>query len=270
MTGLLHRGHFFGRTTRQRELGGLALSDTEHAAGAEAPRHAHAHPYICLVLAGGFSERFGHRSSECGPGTVVLHPAGEEHADRFGRSGARCFNLQLDAELLERLRLGPLPGRVSVDGGRAAVAAARLRHEADERVGLIAAETVVLELLGSADGDPRGGRRDERRAPPWLGRVIDRLRAAVDGAPPRIATLAAEEGVHPVHLARTFRRHLGTTPVEYFQRLRLRRGTLALARGSATVARVAAEAGFSDHSHFCRLFKREYGLAPSAYRALLA
>jgi AraC family transcriptional regulator len=81
--------------------------------------------------------------------------------------------------------------------------------------------------------------------------------------------MAAAERPHPVHLARTFRRFLGAAPVEYLDRLRLERCTLALARSAVPVARVAAEAGYADQSHFCRRFRRAYGMAPSAYRALL-
>jgi AraC-like DNA-binding protein len=36
------------------------------------------------------------------------------------------------------------------------------------------------------------------------------------------------------------------------------------------IADVSAHFGFADQSHFCRIFKAETGLAPSAYRSLLA
>ena len=57
--------------------------------------------------------------------------------------------------------------------------------------------------------------------------------------------------------------------MEYLGRLRLERCTLALARSTVPVARVAADAGYADQSHFSRRFRRAYGLAPSAYRALM-
>jgi AraC-like DNA-binding protein len=33
---------------------------------------------------------------------------------------------------------------------------------------------------------------------------------------------------------------------------------------------VAHEAGFADHSHFCRHFRRAFGVTPSTYRRLFA
>jgi AraC family transcriptional regulator len=99
--------------------------------------------------------------------------------------------------------------------------------------------------------------------------VIERLRVGGAGAPPGVSAMAAAEGLHPVYLARTFHRFLGAAPREYLERLRLERCTLALARSSVPVARVASDAGYADQSHFCRRFRRAYGMAPSAYRALL-
>lgn len=119
MTTLLDRGRYYGETTSHREAGGVGLSETSHPGGSEAPGHAHEHPYLCLVLSGGFTERFGARSEECGPGAVVFHPAGEEHADRFGGAGARCFNIQIDARMMRDLeRLGRPLDRAAVEGDR--------------------------------------------------------------------------------------------------------------------------------------------------------
>lgn len=270
MTALLDRGRFYGETTARRDAGAVGLSETSHAGGSGTPRHAHAHPYLCLVVSGGFTERSAGQSAECGAGSVVFHPAGEEHADRFGRAGARCFNVQIDAATVAGLTGTERPlGRVATEGGRPAVAAARLRGLAGaDRLAVLQVETLVLELL-EAMGPERGCPEQERRAPPWLARLVERLRATGEGGPPRVAALAAAEGLHPVYLARTFRRFLGATPVEYLERIRLERCTLALARSTVAVARVAANEGYADQSHFCRRFRRAYGMPPSAYRALL-
>ena len=55
MTALLDRGRFYGETTLRREAGGVGLSETSHPGGSRTPRHAHEHPYLCLVVSGGFT-----------------------------------------------------------------------------------------------------------------------------------------------------------------------------------------------------------------------
>jgi AraC family transcriptional regulator len=81
-----------------------------------------------------------------------------------------------------------------------------------------------------------------------------------------VSALADEAGVHPVHLARVFRRHYGQTVTEYLHQLRVLASAHQLALGDAPVARVAADAGFADHSHLCRIFGRAIGMSPTAYR----
>jgi AraC-like DNA-binding protein len=42
------------------------------------------------------------------------------------------------------------------------------------------------------------------------------------------------------------------------------RQVLWVFRSTVPLARVAADAGYADQSHFCRRFRRAYGIAPSA------
>jgi AraC family transcriptional regulator len=85
-----------------------------------------------------------------------------------------------------------------------------------------------------------------------------------------LATLAAAVGVHPVHLARTFRRVYRTTIGAYVREARVDFARRRLVATTAPIAAIAAEAGFCDQSHFCRQFKRQIGMSPAEYRAAAA
>ena len=74
--------------------------------------------------------------------------------------------------------------------------------------------------------------------------------------------------MHPVHLARTFRRVYQTTFAAYVRDLRIECARRELA-GRAPLSDIAALAGFADQSHFSRLFKQHTGLTPSEYRLAL-
>jgi len=84
--------------------------------------------------------------------------------------------------------------------------------------------------------------------------------------PLSLAIVARHVGVHPVHLARTFRRVYRTTFASYVRQLRIDFAQRQLA-GSAALSEIAYAAGFCDQSHFARCFKRHTGLTPAAYRA---
>ena len=261
-SNLLDRGRYYGTTLTSRTAGEVTLAEGQYAGHARIPAHGHSGPYFCLVLEGWFEETWGSRQETCGPGTLVFHVAHEVHADSFGAAGARCFNLEPAPGLAERLAdEGVLPrSRLTLGPGRAGAMAAALRPARE--LSAMEVEEAVLELLGelAPPKTPVSGRR-----PAWLDRSIERLRAP---EPPSIAALADAAGVHPVYFTRVFAAAVRSTPSAVARRARLERAAEELLRSEVGVATVAHGAGFADHSHFCRQFRREFGVTPSGYREL--
>lgn len=62
-----------------------------------------------------------------------------------------------------------------------------------------------------------------------------------------------------------FRKRLGCSPIEYVTRYRLKKACALLCQG-ATVTEAALASGFNSASYFTELFRRYYGVVPSAYR----
>ena len=263
----LPQGTFYGAERARRRIDGLLLTETAYRPGEELPRHDHARAYFCLVLRGGFTERDARRTRECGSATVLFHPPGSGHSDRFGRTPSRCFNVELDASWLERMRelAGGFPqGSVVFRRRRANWLARHLYEEfrADDPAGRLAIEGLALALLADAT---RFDAPAPRPAPRWVGRAVEMLRGE-EGDPPGLADIAAEVGIHPVHLARVFRRRHGCSIGEYARRLKVERAARALRETRLPIGRLAHRLGYADHSHFSRSFRRATGFSPSEYR----
>jgi AraC-like DNA-binding protein len=78
-----------------------------------------------------------------------------------------------------------------------------------------------------------------------------------------LAKMAEALHVSERTLFRVFAR-LGTTPMLQLWRSRLEKSHSLLQEGMVTqVTHAAYQCGFSDVSHFCRMFKKEYGVLPS-------
>jgi signal transduction histidine kinase/CheY-like chemotaxis protein len=84
--------------------------------------------------------------------------------------------------------------------------------------------------------------------------------------PISLSDLAFHVGLGERHLGRCFRQEMGVTPFVYLNRYRIRQAQTLLEAGDQTVTEVAREVGFSDSSYFTRVFRREVGISPSAYR----
>ena len=55
-------------------------------------------------------------------------------------------------------------------------------------------------------------------------------------------------------------------PYEYLLRVRITAARTLLESTDRTIADIACETGFYDHSHFTRTFKRLIGASPGQYR----
>jgi AraC family transcriptional regulator of adaptative response/methylated-DNA-[protein]-cysteine methyltransferase len=98
--------------------------------------------------------------------------------------------------------------------------------------------------------------------------AVERARRQIEEHPDQpltLAELAADVGVSPFHLQRTFKRLLGVSPREYQDALRVTHFKTRLRAGD-TVSRATYEAGFGSSSRVYERSDRSLGMTPAAYR----
>ena len=103
---------------------------------------------------------------------------------------------------------------------------------------------------------------------PWLEEARNILHTEF-GDQPKLPEIAAKVGVHPVHLAREFRRQYGFSVGEYLRKVRIEFACDRLLCSEDPPVMIATAAGFVDQSHFSRTFRRLLGTTPGRYRAAL-
>ncbi|GAC1358351.1 MAG: hypothetical protein NVSMB34_13220 [Variovorax sp.] len=81
-----------------------------------------------------------------------------------------------------------------------------------------------------------------------------------------VARLARLAGMSEFHFARRFKQHYGVTPHAHLVAARLRRAKGDLAFSDKNILQIAMDCGFSDSSHFARLFRKAEGVTPLGYR----
>jgi len=68
------------------------------------------------------------------------------------------------------------------------------------------------------------------------------------------------------YLTYCFRQELGTTPIKYLQRYRINHARQLLKENEKSITEIALLVGFSDSGYFSRIFHRETGMSPEAFR----
>lgn len=265
----LTAGEFYSPVLRQLKRADFTLSELRHATPERFPEHTHEAAYFSLLLEGSYAEDLGRKRYEHEPMSITWHPPAITHRDEVGPVGARFFTVEVRPALLEKLReCARVPEETFAARNELSWLGIRLFKEfrtADAASPLVI-EGLLLEMLAGA---ARFGFERGARPPAWLERVIERLRTEFSGNV-RLEDLAAEAGVHPVHLSAAFRRYRRETLGEHVRKLRVARALELLTEQEMPLAGIAAAAGFSDQSHLTRVFKRHTGITPGAFRRTLS
>ena len=259
-----HEPRQIRRTIRR---GGLSAFEAVYQARSRLSEHQHTSPFFTYVLRGDYVEQVGQQARRCVRGAVIFHPHHESHANIVGSDGTASLNVELMEQAWDELTADLVPacdivGRVlSGDAEWAAFAVWREFHRDDPASALALDEAVAMLCAALRRAKSRGVFEPHAR----LDRCTEYLRADAT-ATPRLAEVARIAGVHPMHLAKLFRKRFGYSMGEFLRRQRIAWACEQLSRDAQTISCIAARAGFADHAHFTRTFRRLTGCTPQWYR----
>ena len=241
--------------------GGRRINEVYYAGGLRQDRHQHNTASFSYVAAGRYEEHIGRRAHSRSAAMLIYHPAGEKHAVVF-ETDVRILSVEFRGS-------GSATLEDSFQHHSALIAwlGARLEREISrsDSASSLAIDGIIDEMLveGSRARVLGADARDAR----WLAKATEFVHDNFS------TTLSLDEiaqvaGVHSAHLSRVFRQKMGCTVGEYVRRLRFEFASQQLLSTERPLCDVAYDAGFSDQSHFQRLFRTRMGVTPHTYRKL--
>ncbi|MEO1967473.1 MAG: AraC family transcriptional regulator [Sphingomonadaceae bacterium] len=129
--------------------------------------------------------------------------------------------------------------------------------------GKLEQETALFDLLGMVASD-KGQPIELWPMPHAVAQARSYIEAYFDEGF-GLAQLARIAGVSPYHLAHSFKRAIGMSPLAYRNQCRIREAARQV-RSEQPLAEIAVALGFADQSHLTRQFQRLIGLSPARYR----
>ena len=226
--------------------------------------HSHAAAHFILPLADDY------RSLACDPvtgrtvlpaGSAIYNPPGVVHRDCFDVAGGLFLSVSAPSDLPTAVDHPAVLRGAAETAMRRLVGLSLSRHSVDG----LRIEDAALTLSAVVSEKPA---RSKHR-PDWLVAAVEIVADLSTTPGLEIRAVAAGVGVHPVHLARAWRHHLGRSPGSAIRHRRADQAAAHLA-GSHSLADVAATAGYADQSHMTREYVRIFGLTPGAFRAAIA
>jgi len=181
MVAKLSAGTFYGQTQKRWEVAGFTFVESVYTAQSRLhiPLHTHENAFLYFVIEGFCEEVYGRKSRTVCPSTLVLHPAGNPHSNRWHDAGGRALHIDIAPARAETIReYVPIQsGPAEFRNGLAPWLSGRLYSECQRQdpVSLLAMEGLALEIL--AEISRHRLHSPERTPPRWLLQARDLLHA---------------------------------------------------------------------------------------------
>ena len=96
----------------------------------------------------------------------------------------------------------------------------------------------------------------------WINNLISQLNSPYNFATP-LETILEEIPYSRPYICRIFKQYTGTSPVKYFNDVRLSQAYLLIKSSTTSISKIAESLGFYHRSFFYKIFKEKYGISPS-------
>lgn len=251
-------------TRRVRIAGEAQVHLVSLPAGTAKPMSSRDDAIVVLLISGSMqTDIAGGPSHLCEPASLTYHPPGETGTGVVGRQGAvmmvASIGAERSAELVD-LGMAERSWR-ELTGHREAL---RLLHEfsMNDPESDLAVSELSLGLLASSKEATCG----PGPLPRWWKRLQEMIQEA-SLSDWSLSQIAGDLGVHPTHLCSAFRSRAGCTLGEAIRRRKVMEAAARVISTSQPLGEIALDHGFSDQSHFIRIFKRVLGVLPSDLRS---
>jgi AraC family transcriptional regulator len=265
MPARLPSGIHHGILRSSRPVGDLTLVETIYGPGLKTRKHTHERSCFAILLDGNYMETISKGALNCSAGDVIFTPSDTIHSNEICLQGARSLIVEVGDGLISNIRRysGKQLTLNKAKHGEVGILGKRIynewRHPDD--LSSINIEALTIELCCWFSRLPCDARK-----PDWLKRVHERLLSDFREKL-TLCDLAMEAGVHPAHLARSFRYHFRCTIGDFIRRTRVQYAAIRIECSDDPLSRIALDCGFSNQAHFSRIFHEIFGTTPGKYRA---
>lgn len=114
-------------------------------------------------------------------------------------------------------------------------------------------------------------KKSEKKTPEWVNEFKELIQDQIDlNLSLSLKEISGELKVHPAYLSREFSRHFDDLSFgDYIRKLRIEKALKLMEETDYSLSEIAYLTGFSDQSHFSRIFRKQLGQSPSMHKRTL-
>lgn len=261
---ILTKGKYYGSRNSEKFFNGVLLSHYDYT-GIRTDWHYHENPYFMYVLQGDMMDCNTKVKTLCPSGSLMFNNWQEPHYGSKHSDYASGFHLEFEKSWLELngLSLNLLEGSRLIQNPQVHVLFAKLYIEfvLSDHYSEISVELLLLQICEAISNLRE---KDSTKKPNWINELKELLHYETSKL--SLQYLSEQLGVHPVHISRAAPKHLSMSLGEYIRQDKIKRSIPLLLDSKASLTEITYQLGFSDQSHFNRVFKSYLNTSPSTYR----
>ncbi|MBW1294959.1 helix-turn-helix domain-containing protein [Aquimarina litoralis] len=261
---ILTKGTYYGKQNSESSFNGVLLSQYSYTTE-RTDWHYHENPYFMYVLEGDMKDCNKKVKTLCPSGSLMFNNWQEPHFGSKHSANASGFHLEFEKKWLQKhgISLEVWEGSQLIHNPKLHFLFAEIYRE------FIVSDTfsdvsVELLLVQVCDALSDLKQIDALHHPDWVRDLKELLH--YDSTPLSLEYLSKELNIHPVHISRAAPKYLSMSLGKYIRQQKLKKAIPLLLDTSNSLTEITYEAGFSDQSHFNRVFKSHFDMNPSHYR----
>lgn len=264
---ILTKGQYYGDQNLKVSFNGILVSRYTYT-GIKTDWHYHENPYFMYVLQGNMMDCNTKVKTLCPSGSLMYNNWQESHYGSMHSENASGFHLEFERSWFEKngVDLNLLEGSQLIENPQVHVLFAKLYRELllSDTYSDVSVEFLLLQISEALSNLKT---IHTQKHPIWVDALKELLH--YDTSELSLKYLSDQLSVHPVHISRAAQKHLSMSLGEYIRQQKLKKAIPLLFDGSKSLTEITYQTGFSDQSHFNRVFKSHFNMNPSAYRKML-
>lgn len=263
----LEREQYLGNTKRIfNNSDGVSIIETEYKNTVFEGWHSHENAHITLFLRGGTLEKRKKEYNVIQPGSLLFYRSDELHLNYETKFPSYNINIEIEESIIKNFNF-------TEDMFEKAILN-------DEKVKFIILKMFKESLIGDSFSTDSINMlyaqlasnvdKYERftNAPQWVSYLFQLLNDCW------LENLSLEQlskilNLNPITISKHFPRYFGCTLGEYMRRQKVQKSLVLIQQSKVPLTEIGFECGFSDQSHFIRVFKEQTGFLPKQYQKLI-
>ncbi len=264
---ILTKGKYYGSRNSEKSFNGVLLSHYTYTRN-RTDWHYHENPYFMYVLQGNMMDCNTKVKTLCPSGSLMFNNWQESHYGSKHSANASGFHLEFEKQWLEKngISLSLLEGSQLIQNPKIHLLFAKLYIEfiLSDNYSEVSVEILLLQICEALSNLKE---KNSNKNPTWIEGLKELLH--YDTSNLSLQYLSEQLGIHPVHISRAAPKHLSMSLGEYIRQDKIKKAIPLLLDSHSSLTEITYKLGFSDQSHFNRVFKSYFNTSPSLYRKKL-